>query len=239
MREDIDIGVSRNYFIFDRRPDDEPRSASISIAFPSADRDQARAVVHELGQAILDVQARQRNDRLNAERTLIDAELTRAQAHVRDVQTELDRLVLESADAKGTAYVTNQAEVANAHERLKSALDNAHELETRDARLDLAADVEDQRLGLAFQLVDEDVVVLSPALRTGQIIRLALSLFLCAGAVLLIVVGGWGRRVDTSDDLTAAGLPVLGRVERFPGDDVGSYRTRIGKRPAKPGILKG
>src|SRR5262249_23222542 len=149
MRQDIEVQVARNYFIYDRRRDDEPRSASVGISYLSDKRETAMAVVHELGQAVLDAQARQRNDRVTAEKKVLDAERARAEANVHDVQTELDELVRAGVRAHGPKFITNRALIAGAQQRLQSAIARVRQLETRDADLDLAAAVEDQRLGLA------------------------------------------------------------------------------------------
>ncbi len=230
MREDIDIDVTRNYFLYDRRPDDEPRSASIKISYSSGDRDQARAIVHELGQAVLDVQARQRTARLEAARTVTQAELTHVKENVRELQGQLDQLWLDAADAKGAELVATNAQIASLQGSLQASVDRVQKLERKAADLQLASAIEDSRLGISFQLVDEEVVTRAPRLGKRDTVRLVTAVFVSALLVTLVVVGAWGRRVYVAADLLSVGVPVLGTLARFPGDDVGPYRARIGKR---------
>lgn len=238
MREDIDVKVARSYFIYDRRPDDEPRSASIEISYTFGNGEVARAVVHELGQAVLDAQFRQRNARLDAERQLNQAELEHVKRQVKGVQAGLDLLYLDGVDANGPALVGNHAQVAAAESRLRSVLARLHTLEKHGGELELATAVEDKRLGISFQLVDEETEVRGAQLTARQIIKLTAAIFLCVLVLTLIVLGGWGRRVYTAADLAAAGLPILGTLESFPGDEVGSYRSRTAKRRGNPSILR-
>lgn len=237
MREDIGIRVTRNYFIFDRQPDDEPRSASISISYAYSSGEVARDVVHELAQAVLDAQAAQRNGRIRSEREVIRLQLEHEQTVMHGVQTELDLLFLDAAHARGSALVQNRAQLAGTQDRMKMALDRVRRLDRRAGDLELARHVEDNRLGISFQLVDEDIEIIGAKLTSSQTVRFAVLTFVCVGGVALVVIGAWGRRVYRVQDLAAAGIPVFGELTRFAGDDVGSYRARIGKTFKKARIL--
>ena len=53
--------------------------------------------------------------------------------------------------------------------------------------------------------------------------------FVLAIALLLTVpvLGAFDDRIYGPEDLSARGLPLFGALPRFPGDDAGSYRSRI------------
>jgi hypothetical protein len=239
MRDDIGIVVTRNYFVYERQPDDEPRSASISLSYSFSSGDVARDVVHELAQAVLDSQSAQRNARIRSERVVIRQVLDHEKTVMRGVQTELNLLYREASKAQGAALVQNQAQLSGSQERMKMGLERVHKLDRRAGDLELATAVEDNRLGISFQLVDETIEVINAKLSASQTVRVAVVLFACVGGVALGVVGAWGRRVYRIQDLVAARIPVFGRLSAFAGDDVGSYLGRTGKIAQKTRILAG
>jgi hypothetical protein len=238
MREDIEVVVSRNYFIFARDSRDEPRSASISISYSFGSAEVARAVVHDLGQAVLDAQARQRSERLAADRQVTRAALEHANQEMKGLQAQLDLLWLDGANARGLELAENRAQIAAVQSRMKSTVARARTLGRRTSELELASAIEDSRLGIAFQLVDEELETIAPRLGRRQILKVVAAVFLSVLVVVLFVLGGWSQRIYVAQDLTGLGVPVLGTLVTFPGDDVGSYRARTGKRRRKTGTLE-
>ena len=83
FREDVVVEVSQNYFIYDRRPDDAPRSATIAISLSGSDREKTVAMLQEIGDAILQEQTPQRGERLAQARVLVEAQLASARSRTK------------------------------------------------------------------------------------------------------------------------------------------------------------
>jgi hypothetical protein len=229
LREDIDIDVSRNYFVYDRSYDDEPRSARIALSFWTGDPDLAMAVVRELGAAILREQENRRAAHLTAARTLSRATLQRARERLRRDQTRLERLHAEAQASDRPESVAAKVEAAALQVQIMSAMRQLDVLEKRAAGLELTEAVEKRKLGLNFQLVDEDIEGDPAPLSPADALRLAAVVFVVALGVLFGVIAAWDRRVYTPKELGIEGFPVFGSLPRFPGDTAGSYRQRSGR----------
>ena len=53
-----------------------------------------------------------------------------------------------------------------------------------------------------------------------------------------LFLGAFDSRVHDTDDVARLGLPVLGHVPGFPGDQVGSLRSRGARRNHVPWFLR-
>jgi hypothetical protein len=61
--EDIGVEVTQNFFLYDRRASEEPRSATVSIWLKGKDPEKTRAALHDLGAEILGEQEANRTGR--------------------------------------------------------------------------------------------------------------------------------------------------------------------------------
>jgi hypothetical protein len=227
FRDDVDVTVSGNYFIYDRTSDDEPRSAEFSIAYHHRDREVALAVVHEIGATILAEEAARRSAHVDQARALYAAMVQQKRTEIAGVQADLDRLSSQRTGADAIA-VAAQSSALSTH--IKAALNDLQGLERRQAEIELARGLDESKLGLFFELVDEEVTVIAPRLSTRQMARFAGVLFPIMAVLALALVGTLDRRVYTTRDLAARRLPAFGALPRFPGDAVGSYHARTQRR---------
>jgi hypothetical protein len=231
-REDISIEVTRNYFVFDRRPGDPPRSAHLIVALTGSDPERTRALLHDIGQAIVDDQAEDRADLLAAERTTLEGRLAWAQARSRSLEQRIAVLSEEAGHAdKGDAIVL-RARVASLALEHQDALEQVLELERHRGRVEFVAAAEGKKLGVRLELVDESLLVRSRRLTPWEMAALAPLVFALALLLVAPVVGAFDDRVYAAEDLELRGLPLLGALSRFPGDDQGSYRARLADRSA-------
>lgn len=226
FREDVRIDVSRNYFIYDRRPDDPPRSALVTIALRGSDAAKTRDMLHEIGDVVLQEQLGQRSARLAQTREVLAAQLAQSRARVQQLQGAMRRLWedLPSADAPGAVEI--RARMAALQAEIQGAIDRSLALEKRVAAVSFSAAAEGQQLGLNFQLFDESLVASAPPLTPGQLARRAAVALAIALLLTVPVVGAFDDRIHAPGDLAARGLPVFGALPRFPGDEAGSYRAR-------------
>lgn len=232
FREEIKIEVGRNYFIYDRRPDEPPRSALVTISLSGADADKARAMLHEIGDAILQEQMAQREARLAQAREHLRAQLKLVRDRTGSLQRDLERLWKDLPDARGHEAVEIRAQIVALQTEAKGAIDRSLALERRAADVAFNAAAESAQLGLNFELFDESLVAAIPRLTPLQLLGRAV-LVMATGLLLAVpVVGAFEDRIYTREDLAARGLPQFGALPGFPGDDVGSYRTRSRSRRA-------
>ncbi|HKA89865.1 MAG TPA: hypothetical protein VKE22_19525 [Haliangiales bacterium] len=226
FREDVEVDVSRNYFIYDRHPGDAPRSAQVTISMKGGDAEQTRAIVHDIGDAILQAQAAQRNGRLARARELLGAQLTLARARIKAGQDVMDRLWLEAAKADPRRAIAIRAQIAAQQAAAKGAIEQLLALERRAADVAFTAAAEGEQLGMNFELFDETLTASAPRLGTADFLRLGAIVFVIVLVLAVPIVGAFDDRVYAPEDLRARGIALFGALPRFPGDDVGSYRAR-------------
>jgi hypothetical protein len=230
MREDIAISVTRNYFIYEREGQDEPRSAQIAIGYKVGDPEMALSVVRELGAAVLREQTARRRVHFELARTVADAALRHQRGEIKSAQAEMDRLSVDLAGADANRATAMRAQIAAMHERMKMDLAQLQQLEKRSADIEFASDAEKNKLGLNFEVIDEGVVSSTPPRTTMQVARLTLSTFVAVLVVTAMMLGGLDRGIYSPSDLESQGIPVLGAMPRFSGDNVGSFRDRSKRR---------
>jgi hypothetical protein len=227
FREDLVIDVSRNYFIWARAPGDPPRSAQVALSLAGGDPDRTRAVLDEIGDAILRAQAAERAERLAQARAIFAAQLAEARAHTRALEDEMEGLVLEaSRDGSRRAFAA-EARVAALDAQIKLAIENALALERRVQEVAFSGAAADEQLGLAFQLFDAHLATFAPHLTPSQLAARGAIWFAIALLLTAAVVGAFDGRLHGAGDLVAWGLPVFGALPRFPGDDAAAHRARV------------
>lgn len=226
FREDIGVEVDQNFFLYDRRPHDAPRSAHVAIWLKGPDATKTASVLHEIGAEILEEQAAYRSARLGQARELVDAELARARARLKSLQERVGPLRLASARADGVRALAIRSQIAALENEVPAAIEQALALQQLAAETNFSAAAENAQLGLTFELFDESLVASPPDLTRAQLARLAAVVFVMALLLTVPVVGAFDDRIYTPEDLVARGLPLFGALPRFPGDDVGSYRAR-------------
>jgi len=230
FRDDIDIEVSRNYFIYDRVQFNAPRSAQVAISTRGTDPEKTRAMVREIGDAILQEQIAQRADRLAQARGLFGAHLLMARTRTKALQQTIDRLWLDLARADKPRAIVIQAEIAAAQAEVRGAIERVVALERRAADIAFTAAAESNQLGLSFELFDQSLVVSAPHLTPFQLARLAAIVFAVVLLLTVPLVGAFDDRIYSPQDLQVRGLPFFGALPRFAGDDAGSYRARARTR---------
>jgi hypothetical protein len=226
FREDIRIDVTRNYFLYDRIQFNAPRSAQIAISTRGGDPERARAILREIGDAILQEQLAARADRLGQARDVFGSQLLLARTRTRLLQQQIDRLWLDLARADPRGAIWIQARIAGLQADIKGAIEQVVALERRAADVAFTAAAEGNQLGLNFELFDESLVTTAPRLTPFQLARLATVVFIMVLVLTVPVVGAFDDRIYSAHDLEVYGLPFFGALPRFNGDDAGSYRAR-------------
>jgi hypothetical protein len=235
FRKDLTVEVVRNYFLLDVDTSDQPRSAQVVVSYSGGDREELQAVVHELGQIILDTLSERRSVRLAEARALSAAEEQRERLRVAALEAQLAKLLArgsERAKAPPEAF----QELSTVGHNLSLALGRTGQLGQRATRLEYLQAAEQSDLGLTFRLVDERLqTVRAPLGARGTVLLAAAALALLAPLVT-ILTGAFDQRIRLAADVVAQGFTLFGAVAAAPGDDVGHLDARrAARRGEHPG----
>lgn len=229
LRDSFDIGVYRNYFQYGYASNDR-RTARVVIAFTSKDPTFSYEMARALASLVQEAEAERR--------TVAAFEL---QAQATDIENAArERLDTVARDQRELQAAMARAEQEGNREELSllkikagslgvewQAASTAFEsVETLVSKESLEAALAVSGLALDISVVDERRPPPPEGDRTVTLIAVAiigLGLFLPLAGVL---IGAYDTRVHDVDDVTRLGLPMLGHVPSFAGDDVGALRDR-------------
>ena len=222
------VQIWKNSFAYyDEEDDNAARSARIGISVRDTDPDRALDVAHYLAAVVIETAASARQRRADA----VTSQVAMLRSAVDD---ELDKLSVDIA--------SKQSAIAQARDRGDTDLAGILRIDLaalqqdqrrREAQLHriasssdaLATDIVAAGLDMSLAVVDEK----RPERPTHSglvlvMIAAVIGTFSLIGAAL--VLGAFDSRVHDGDDAIRLGLPVLGHVPGFAGDNVGSMRTR-------------
>lgn len=210
FRDDIDIDVSQNNFLLERRPGDPPRFARIEISYTAPDPRVALMVAQDLADAVIDHEAAQRRELLDQAKRFqaeivdaLDAEVGRREGALAEAQ-----LAAQGLPGVSLVVVNELRAVENLRNQLAGA---QRELE----ELDLRSSAEQKDLGLAFTRVDWRSVEV-PRPRGEVLLRLGVITLLASLLLSALAVGAFDGRVYDAADLRRLGQRPLGTVAAWP-----------------------
>lgn len=232
FRDQIEIEVTRNYFVEDRGRRDAPRSAFVTISLTGADADLTRAILHEIRDAILRDQSARGSGNLAETQAALEAELARARQRTRSLQEEIARIGLEASRAPAGAAIGLRARAAALEVEVSGAIGRVLALERRADAIAFSGAAEGEQLGLTLLPLDEDVASLAPPLGPAELALRAAAILAVASLLAAVIVGAFDDRIYAPEDLAVRGVRVFGALSRFPGDDVGPWPARAGARGA-------
>jgi hypothetical protein len=237
LRTEVDVSVWKNTFGADN--DTGGRSARIGVTYLSVDPILAYGVVRDVAQIIIDTAAEERKD-VSAE---VVAQVT---AYRNDIaiklannakQIALDQVGLDDARLIGDAQLLAGYD-ASIDNLLREQKRLNHQLEEVATSQDSIADrISAAGLDMTVEIVEEH----RPEANDNQMFVLILVGIVAAVMTLIgsaLVLGAFDARVHDTDDIARLGLPVLGHVPGFAGDQVGSLAARGYKRARVPLFLR-
>ena len=232
IRDDLEVEVFQNFFAAGY--DVGPRSTRIALSFRSQDREEAIAVAQEVTDRIVAIEMERREQALDEMVRAARSVLDRAQATLAAQQQHLSQLLvgMQLAEKTGDRGRAGQLRVQSQH-LLESM--HTHEQTVRRARqrkedIELRRHAAQRRAGLNFEIADERVPRLPPDHAWAPLLMLGGAVFVLSLPLAAIAVGAFDRRLREVDDVERLGLPVLGRVPRFRGMDVGALSRRSSGR---------
>ncbi|MCA9676708.1 MAG: hypothetical protein H6709_04400 [Kofleriaceae bacterium] len=229
LRDQFQITVYRNYFLYQYSPD-EPRSARIAVEFTDPDPDQAWRMAHRLAELIVSGEQARRQElaeQLGHDAAEVLAE-ARARLEDREQQVSDRRLALSAAQRDGDRARANAltVELRALDVQLRREREAMVQMTIASSGDALAAAVDRAGLGITFDIHEQGRPREEPGARTYLNVIVGVVLFVILLPVVAIFYGAFDSRVHDPEDVDRIGLPVLGHVPTFPGDKVGSLRGR-------------
>ena len=240
LREQLEVKIWKNSFLYyDEEDEDTLKSARIGITITDADADLAFGLARDIAGIVIATASTQRQDLADkASRNIAQGRIALAQRH-----DELTALVNQQQAALASAKAQGKASLAEALKLEIGGLE--HDVKGIEGRLDqfaassegLADRIAAAGLDMSISIVEEQ----HPE-RPQQSAFVLIMLAVVVGTFGLIgsalVLGAFDARVHDTDDVTRLGLPVLGHVPGFPGDNVGSLSARGAARRRVPSVLR-
>lgn len=239
VKAPLTVTVMRNYFLYSQRHESTPRSLRLVIGYQWTDPDHAYDMARILANLVVEnVQNQRLLEARLAARSARDA-LDQLEAKVQAQQAELSQLVFELTTAElvhdARAAATARVAMQSLTDKLDADEIRLDSLRSRARRLEFELGVEKRDMGLIWEIVGEDR---PRAVRPPGPIRLtAIGLFCFCVFVPLAAIffGAFDSKIDERGDVSRLGLPVLGHIPGFEGDQVGSLRRR--GAPGRRGLL--
>jgi capsular polysaccharide biosynthesis protein len=235
LREQFSVDVYHNYFLYGRGWNADPRSVRIAIGYTSNDAEGSFEMANRLAQTIIDAENERRRDDAQFALSQIRGMQRRAEQQLTDHSARLTQTMIEEARAESTDDTATalrlRLEGAELNRQLIRDRELVESITSVATAAGLGAAAEQVQLGLDFQIVDERHPRVDEEGKSLMLTTVAVVAFLLLLPAVAIVVGAFDTRIHDLDDVSRLGIPVVGHVPPFAGDDVGSLAKR-GKPPA-------
>ncbi|MBA3392946.1 MAG: hypothetical protein H0T89_09895 [Deltaproteobacteria bacterium] len=240
LRDQLEIEIWKNSFIYYHAEDtNAQKSARIGLTVLDEDPDQAFEIAHDLASIIIQTHEEQRQRvsgalarEVKLMRQTMTARLLDVTTAITVKQTAVERARRDRKLGLVAAYQVDLGALAQEAKHLET------ELATITASPEAVADrVTRAGLDTTLKVVEER----RPERQEQSGFVLAMVLVVVGTGALLgaaLFLGAFDSRVHDTDDVTRLGLPVLGHVPGFPGDQVGSLRARGARRARVPSFLR-
>lgn len=240
LREQLEVKIWKNSFLYyDEEDEDTLKSARIGVTITDADPDLAFGLARDIAGIVITTAAEQRKKLAEVASTNI----ARGKAALAQRLAQLQNLVSVKQAALIAAKDLDKQGLAQA---LKLDLAGiSHDVKSLEDRLDqfatssegLADRIAAAGLDMSISIVEEQHPEANPPSQfILAMLAVVIGVFGLLGAAL--VVGAFDSRVHDTDDVSRLGLPILGHVPGFPGDDVGSLAARGAARRRVPSFLR-
>lgn len=240
LRSTFEVQIWKNSFVYyDEEDEHSRRSARIGINVVDSDPDRAFDIAHDLARIVIETAALKRQQLADAVSSQV------AMLHEATTQ-KLDKIandILLKQQVIDDALAHNRTDIARILRLdLASLNEQKRDTETQLAKIAsspdaIASEVAAAGLDMSIAIVDEHRPE-RPA-QSGFVLTLV-AVVVGAGVLIAValVLGAFDSRVHEPDDVTRLGLPVLGHVPGFSGDNVGSMRTRSVARARVPSFQR-
>ena len=240
LRGSLDVQIWKNSFMYyDEQDQNARRSARIGLTVTDSDPDRGFDIARDLASIVMESSALQRQklaDEISSAAAVLRKALV-AQLDELDREAQLKQAEVDEATQRGRPEIiaivgADLAVIDHARQRVQNRL-----VQIATSRESLASAITAAGLDMSLSIVEEHrperptrsgfvLVMVAVVVGTGALV----------GSALLL--GAFDSRVHDADDVARLGLPVLGHVPGFAGDNVGSMQTRSVARARVPSFLR-
>jgi capsular polysaccharide biosynthesis protein len=240
LRSALTVNIWKNSFIFfDSDDQGSRRSARIGLTVADSDPDRAFDIAHDLASIVIETSAKQRQRLANE----ISGQVAQLRTSLNSRLAELGAERSRQEALVAQALAAGNPDQASIFRLQLVALDQQQKSLEERLRLiaasndDIASQIASAGLDISLSIVEE---YRPPRPARSPLVFVIIASVIGAGALIAsaLVLGAFDSRVHDSDDVTRLGLPILGHVPGFPGDDVGSMQTRSATRARVPSFLR-
>ncbi len=240
LRSSLEIQIWKNSFMYYDPEDENSRhSARIGLAVTDSDPDRALDIARDLARIVIETAAVHRakvadvvEKRVALLRDATDDKLAKLADEVTAKQAAIDNAIKRGrADVAAMLRIDLAALVREQHKTEDQLTSIAA---SPDA---LAAEIAAAGLDMSLAIVEEH----RPERPSHSGFVLAMVAVVVGTGALLgsaTLLGAFDSRVHDTDDVARLGLPVLGHVPGFAGDNVGSMLARGAARARVPSFLR-
>jgi len=236
----VEIMIWKNSFAyFDDADANAQKSARIGIEVSNEDPDAGLEIARDLAAIAIathEAQRRKLTTALSGEiatmRSEVSEQLEALGATLAKKRNELDEARRVGNNRLASSLIVEVASLAQQQKRLSSKLreidvsPDALADQVTEAKLDTTITIVDQFKPEKVEQSGLVLAMLIAVIGTGSLLGAAL------------VLGAFDSRVHDTDDVSRLGLPVLGHVPGFAGDQVGSLEARGVTRARVPLLLR-
>ena len=227
MRDDIGLEVvqdSESLLGPERR---EP-SARLVVSYQALDADLALRVVRALGDAVKQRHTQGRQVLITQAKDSLYATLGETRAKLDQARANLALLEHQYGLADSVGQAVMAAKVKQASRTVSALEEQASMLQSGAWELQVRHDLDDQQVGLRFELIDAGTLAPPPALSERQELSLLGVVGFLLGLPFAVVVAGlFDLAVRDTHGLSWIGLSAFGSIPSFPGKNVGSLAARL------------
>jgi hypothetical protein len=240
LRENLGVQIWKNSFLyFDDEDDNAQRSARIGLTMTDSDPDRAFDLVRDI--ATIAIQSAAVERQKLADQLTHDVGRLRDEIEDRLAQLETDRAskqhAIDAAQAAGRTDLARLLGVDLIALEQQRKIDSDRLLTLAGSKDALAGEVAAAGLDMSLTVVEESRP--ERPTRSGLVI-IMIAAVIGTGALIgsAMVLGAFDSRVHDTDDVARLGLPVLGHVPGFAGDNVGAMQSRSAARARVPSFQR-
>lgn len=230
LLSDIDVRVTRNYFLKEELDDQTPRSARVQIRFTYRDRQIAEQVVDALATLVREHELAMRRDQTQNAAHAMTQTVNNLKEHLGILETRQAQKNVELPSTTGIARTALQIELAKLVENIRAIEQQLVYAESRRLEQELQAERELQRLGLQFVRVDTERPAMTQAAPFAKWTIVSAIVFLLILPVAATVVSTFDPRIYSVDDIHRLQIDVIGTVPAFAGSTHGAWKQRLSSK---------
>lgn len=240
LRSSLNVQVWKNSFLyFDEEDYNAQRSARIGLTVVDSDPDRAFDIARDIASIAIETSALERQkvaDTLAHDVEVLHDALTK-RLHVLAEERARKQAEINAAIAAGKLDDAQTLELAVFGIARQQRHDEARLKQIASSREALAGEIAASGPDMSLSVVEEN----RPERPTRSSLVLGMIAAVIGTGALVgsaLLLGAFDSRVHDTDDVARLGLPVLGHVPGFPGDNVGAMQSRSATRARVPSFVR-